>query len=367
MKICRPPHRRSAHSEEPTGERIEKEPGQLLSAPVSSRARQSSFSRRTWRFAVQSESTTAPGAGSAPTPVTTLQSTAQPVPFNEMLHHSHNPFDAYRGKIVPPPSMANSLRLNSLVRDGKLYLSLRNAIDLALENNLDLVIARYNLPIAQMDILRTQAGGFTRGVNTGVVSGTPGGAASGTGTGSGAGGTSTGSGGAGAGQGGLVQSTFGVGTNVSSYDPFITAQCLQRPHLAGCTEPDRLGRPRVRTRTKTLQTSAINSSFQPGTYFEGDWNNNRQTSNSPNNTLNPQLYANVQFILSATVARRIRNRSEPALSTNCQDQPEDWRHRIQGADYRDRHADLRYLLGPCECLRHRAGWRALGCLCHGDT
>ena len=91
------------------------------------------------------------------------------------------------------------MRLNSLVRDGKLYLSLRNAIDLALENNLDLVIARYNLPIAQMDILRTQAGGFTRGVNTGVVSGTPGGAASGTGTGSGAGGTSTGSGGAGAG------------------------------------------------------------------------------------------------------------------------------------------------------------------------
>ncbi len=53
----------------------------------------------------------------------------------------------------------NSPRLNSLIRDGKLYLSLRDAIDLALENNLDIVIARYNLPIAQMDILRTKAGG----------------------------------------------------------------------------------------------------------------------------------------------------------------------------------------------------------------
>ncbi len=39
-----------------------------------------------------------------------------------------------------------------------------------------MVIARYNLPIAQMDILRTAAGGSVRGVNTGVVSGTPGGA-----------------------------------------------------------------------------------------------------------------------------------------------------------------------------------------------
>src|SRR5579859_79370 len=170
-------------------------------------------------FAFQAEATSAP-AQTAPQATTTLQ-TSRPVPFNEMLRHSHNPFDTYRGKTVPPPSMANSLRLNSLVRDGKLYLSLQNAIDLALENNLDIVIARYNLPIAQMDILRTKAGGFTRGVNTGVVSGTPGGAASGAGTGSGAGGTSTGAGGAGTGANGIVQSTQGIGSNVSSYDPFI--------------------------------------------------------------------------------------------------------------------------------------------------
>ena len=79
------------------------------------------------------------------------------------------------------------MRLGSLVRDGKLYLSLHDAIDLALENNLDLVIARYNLPIAQMDILRTQAGGQVRGVNTGVVQGTPGGGQGASGAGGGAG------------------------------------------------------------------------------------------------------------------------------------------------------------------------------------
>ena len=92
------------------------------------------------------------------------------------------------------------MRLDSLMRDGKLYLSLRDAIDLALENNLDLVIARYNLPIAQMDILRTQAGGQVRGVNTGVVQGTPGGGLGASGAGGGAGGTTGGAGGAGSGR-----------------------------------------------------------------------------------------------------------------------------------------------------------------------
>jgi outer membrane protein TolC len=244
-------------------------------------------------FAAQSESTSAP-AQTAPKATTTLQ-TSPTVPFNEMLHHSHNPFDTYRGKIVPPPSMANSLRLNSLVRDGKLYLSLRNAIDLALENNLDLVIARYNLPIAQMDILRTQAGGFTRGVNTGVVSGTPGGAASGNGTGSGAGGTSTGSGGAGAGQGGLVQSTFGVGSNVSSYDPFIIAKVFNDHISQQVTNQVFLGVP-VSHQNENLANISYQQFFPTGTYFETDFNNNRQTSNSPNNSLNPQLFSNFQVI-----------------------------------------------------------------------
>ena len=70
---------------------------------------------------------------------------------------------------VPEPDLSNSLKLDQLIREGKLYLSIRDAIQLALENNLDLAIARYNLPIADTDILRTKAGGFFRGVNTGVV------------------------------------------------------------------------------------------------------------------------------------------------------------------------------------------------------
>src|SRR5260370_14981516 len=153
-------------------------------------------------------------------------SSAQGRPPAELeMPKSHNPFSPYTPDHVAEPVLANSPRLDSLVRDGKLYLSLKDAIYLALENNLDLAIARYNLPIADTDLLRTQAGGSFRGVNTGVVQGTPGGGVGGYGAGApgaGAGGTTSGAGGAGAGAAGLVQSTLGAGTPVASYDPALS-------------------------------------------------------------------------------------------------------------------------------------------------
>src|SRR5207248_7573463 len=112
---------------------------------------------------------------------------------------SLSPFSAYSPTHVPEPQLTNSARLGQLIRDGKLYLSLKDAIALALENNLDLAIARYNLPIAETDILRTKAGGIFRGVNAGVVQNTPGGGVGGFGAGApgaGAGGTTGGAGGA---------------------------------------------------------------------------------------------------------------------------------------------------------------------------
>src|ERR1051326_7429857 len=142
------------------------------------------------------------------------------------MPNSRSPLSAYRPSEAPEPQLKNSARLNQLIREGKLYLSLQDAIRLALENNLDIAIARYNLPIADMDVLRTKAGGVFRGVNAGVVQGTPGGGVGGFGTGApgaGAGGTTAGAGGAGAGASGLVQSTLGVGAPVQSYDPSINA------------------------------------------------------------------------------------------------------------------------------------------------
>src|SRR6185369_7225992 len=99
-----------------------------------------------------------------------------------------DPVGPYIGRSVPAPSLANSTRLSDLIKEGKLMLSLDDAIALALENNLDLAISRYNLQIADTDILRTKSGASARGVASGLVQGTPGGGVGGFGAGSNGGG-----------------------------------------------------------------------------------------------------------------------------------------------------------------------------------
>ena len=73
-------------------------------------------------------------------------------------------FAPYYAPFVPAPQLDNSRRLEDLIVDGKLTLTLDDAIALTLENNLHIAVARYDLPIAQTDLLRAKAGGATRGV-----------------------------------------------------------------------------------------------------------------------------------------------------------------------------------------------------------
>ncbi|WP_419807051.1 TolC family protein [Terriglobus sp.] len=212
--------------------------------------------------------------------------------------HSSNPFHAYIPTAVPPANLANSARLDTLMHNGVLEISLQDAIALALENNLDLAIARYNIPIAEADILRTKAGGSTRGVNTGVVQNTPGGGgvgAFGSGSaGAGVGGTSGGAGGAGAGASGLVQSTLGSGTAVNSYDPVITGDI----GLTHSTEPlSNLalnGVPTLRF-NEWSGDIAYAQAFPTGTSLQFAFNANRQTTNSAFTFLNPVLNSSYQF------------------------------------------------------------------------
>ena len=77
----------------------------------------------------------------------------------------------YTAKEVPPISLANTNRLDMLLRGGRLYLSLQDSIALALENNLDIEIQRYATRIAEANLLRAQAGGGARGVSTSLSSG----------------------------------------------------------------------------------------------------------------------------------------------------------------------------------------------------
>jgi outer membrane protein TolC len=228
---------------------------------------------------------------------TTALSAQSASPFRLEMSKSLDPLRAYLPERVPKPELTNSPRLNQLIRDGKLYLSLQDAISLALENNLDLAIARYNLPIADTDLLRTKGGGVFRGVNTGVVQGTPGGGVGGLGTGApgaGAGGTTSGAGGAGAGASGLVQSTLGTGTLVQSYDPLLSVnggsehqtQTLSNIALNGVNN----------LQTNIGQVSALYSqAFPTGTSYGVEFDNNRITTNSVNTSLSPALNSFFRF------------------------------------------------------------------------
>ncbi|MCZ2075197.1 MAG: TolC family protein [Bryobacteraceae bacterium] len=80
-------------------------------------------------------------------------------------------FDRYRGSPVPPVNFFDSPRLETLIRAGTLYLSLRDAITLAIENNLDVEMQRLTPIIAETDILRAQAGGSIRGITASVQEG----------------------------------------------------------------------------------------------------------------------------------------------------------------------------------------------------
>ena len=234
-----------------------------------------------------------PAASVQAPPASEAQAASSHIPFDQLLRPSRNPVNDYRGMIAPPPNMANSARLSSLVRDGKIYISLRDAIDLALEDNLDMVIARYNLPIAQMDILRTQAGGSVRGVNTGVVSGTPGGGGSGAGAGTGAGGTSSGAGGAGAGASGIVSSTLGTGTSVSGYDPVLGAN-IYTDHLSEqLTNLQVEGVPIYKNNTSVANIT-YNQSFATGSSVQVVWDNSRLTSNGIYDYFSPSFSSSME-------------------------------------------------------------------------
>jgi len=223
--------------------------------------------------------------------------TSAPVSYD--VPKSKNPFAAYTSSKVPPLQLTNSPLLTQLIRDGKLYLSLKDAIRLALENNLDLAIARYTLPIATTDVLRTQAGGIFRGVNTGVVQGTPGGGVGGFGAGApggGAGGTTGGAGGAGAGASGLVASTLGAGAPVASYDPVITAVVGAEHQTTPLPSLQIYGVPLLQLNTG--QANIIYSqAFSTGTSISFEFDNNRQTTNSPLFNISPALGAQYRFLL----------------------------------------------------------------------
>lgn len=212
-----------------------------------------------------------------------------------------NPIDMYRPTTIPKANFVNSVRLDNLVKDGKIYLSLSDAIALAIENNYDIAIARYDLDIADTDILRTRAGSEPLGAPSGLVTGTQGGSASILSTGGGPGGTTGGSAGAGSGINGLTLTTAGAGPLPEPLDPNITGTIqFERARQPQSNTLFSGGKTSLTTNTN-LYNFGYNQGFVTGTALAATITNERITTDSPFTVYSPQLNS----IFKATLTQHL--------------------------------------------------------------
>ena len=189
----------------------------------------------------------------------------------------------YSGVNIPSPSLTNSPRIEQLIHDGKLEISLQDAIELALQNSLDIEVARYNVWFADTDLLNTAGGGIGRGT-------------------------------AGA---SLPFSTANVPT--LSFDPLVTGALswdsqivpVNNPFLAGTgvSASTLFGLP-IHNATYNF---SVAQGFSPGTTLTVAWDNTRSSSGSPFNAFNPSvqstLYVGFQQQLLAGFGRTVNRRN----------------------------------------------------------
>jgi outer membrane protein len=249
---------------------------------------------------VVNDTTGQPGLPQAPAPKLTepLYLRGTGVDYTKPKSHIWNPLAPYKATNYPAPGLENTPRLDQLLQDGKIYLSLADAVTLAIENNYDIAIARVNLDIADTDILRTKAGSTLRGVSTGLVQNTLGGATQTILTGGGPGATSAGTGGGGAGLNGLVLSTQGGGPAPELRDPVLTGsleyEANSAPQLNTLFSG---GLPVLNTNTATYNFN-YTQGFLTGTQLTVGFNNTRITTNNPFSNYSPSL--NTSFRATAT-------------------------------------------------------------------
>ena len=212
-----------------------------------------------------------------------------------------NPIKRYTGTSIAKESFANPVRLTDLVKDGKIYLSLSDALALALEDNYDIAIARYNLDIADTDILRTRDGSTPLGAPSGVVTGTLGGTVTTLATGGGPGGTTVGAGGAGSGFQGLTLTTAGAGPAPENLEPTAGATVQFERAFQPQVNPLFSGGKTVLNSNTNQYNLNFTKGFITGTNLQVALQNTRITTNNSFNTYSPELSS----VFKATVTQHL--------------------------------------------------------------
>jgi len=188
----------------------------------------------------------------------------------------------YKPQTVAPVKLSNSGRLDSLLRAGRLYLSLQDTIALALENNLDIELQRYGAQVAEASILRAKAGGLLRGVTTGVTQG-PSSAPTQAGQ---ATGITTSAGGTGAGNttsGTVISQT---GTTIPNLDPVVTA-FTRWGHATNPQTSTFVSGTNTLVTTSSLANFNVSQGFLTGTTVTLGFSNQKLNTTSLRTELNP--------------------------------------------------------------------------------
>jgi len=175
----------------------------------------------------------------------------------------------YQPISIQPPELTNSPRIDQLIHDGKLALSLQDAVELALENNLDIAVQRYYPWVADASILKTKAGG------------------------------------AGYSTPGADFTTSSANLGLLSYDPQLSSGVLlddrstpvNNPFISG-TGTSQLAALKTHA---TQFTNQYSQNFETGTNFNVSWNNTRSSSTTSANFFNPAVQSTLSIAFSQSL------------------------------------------------------------------
>jgi outer membrane protein len=205
----------------------------------------------------------------------------------------------YAPRPVPPVDLSNSPRLDQVLRAGNIYLSLTDAIALAIENNLDVELQRYNMPTADSEVLRAKGGGLLRGFsyNLAEVPVGVGGPASPLVTSAASSTVAVGSVPTNPSELGVLaeqQTNLSIlgnlplsnGPAIPQFDPAITAQVNWMHQSAPQSSPGTTG-VNVLNSDTTWANVGYSQGFGPGTQLTAGFDNMRQTLNSTSSAYSP--------------------------------------------------------------------------------
>ncbi|HYL74377.1 MAG TPA: TolC family protein [Bryobacteraceae bacterium] len=207
----------------------------------------------------------------------------------------------YLPATVPPVRLTNSSRLHDLIRAGTLYLTVQDAIALALENNIDIEVARYNPILADWQLERAQAGGALPGVPSGASQ--AGSVASGQGVAGSqaAAGVSAAGGGGGAGRGGNATISQ-VGPVTQNLDPIF-----QETTSFSHTSTPQFNVTQSSTNVLITATHVYTGSLQQGLLSGGSvsvsYSDHYLKENAPSDLLNPSVAPILGFSVQHNLLR----------------------------------------------------------------